>query len=191
MVALRPALWVALAATSLLASPSERATHAQRSSGNDLLRAVWNRNVREARSLIERGANVNYIGPLYASGLPPQGHTPDRQSTTALHLACEGRSLILVKLLLVHHAHINAQDQDGNTPLHAATDEGCVQIAQLLLDRGANYSVKNRYGYTPLMLTDRPEQPATAEASEAISRMIRRTMRRDEARAKHPTRPRT
>ena len=44
----------------------------------------------------------------------------------------------LVKLLLSHHAEVNAKDQNMGTPLHQAVGEGMHEIASLLLSAHAN-----------------------------------------------------
>ena len=59
----------------------------------------------------------------------------DNSKATALHHACKGGNIEVVKELLEksNHWDINCQTETGDTPLHIACDEGNADIAALLL----------------------------------------------------------
>jgi ankyrin repeat protein len=70
---------------------------------------------------------------------------------TALHYASElldDNPSALMRVLLDHHADINAQDKYGNTPLFYADTSPAIKT---LLSRGANVNAQNIGNSTPLM----------------------------------------
>ena len=54
-----------------------------------------------------------------------------------------------VKLLLEHHADVNAANADGETALHYAA-LSLDPVVRLLAEHGANLEAKDRQGRTPL-----------------------------------------
>ena len=52
---------------------------------------------------------------------------------TALHVACQGNSVEIVKLLLKKKADVNPQDRNGWTPLHCGASYGSLDVLELLL----------------------------------------------------------
>lgn len=107
--------------------------------------------------LISHGADVNIWpennqgnSPLYhavangwleiAESFIAQGGDVNNGPQPALHIAVEGHSLEMAKLLLDAGAQINAQDEQGNTPLQFAFATGKLEIAKLLISRGADVS---------------------------------------------------
>jgi len=57
----------------------------------------------------------------------------------------------MVKLLLDHHALVNARElESGATPLYNAASLGREDVVQVLLDRGADVNLTNKAGATPL-----------------------------------------
>lgn len=52
---------------------------------------------------------------------------------TALHVACQGNFVEIVKLLLKKKADVNTQDRNGWTPLHCGASYGSLDVLELLL----------------------------------------------------------
>ncbi|KAL5964290.1 Ankyrin-3, partial [Taenia solium] len=70
----------------------------------------------------------------------------------ALHLASKEGHLPVVRLLLDHHATIDAKTNRGNTALHIASLAGRSEIVRLLVERGADVNAKSQNGFTPLYM---------------------------------------
>ncbi len=101
-----------------------------------LLLATKNNNLSKVRSLIDKGANVNFVGP--------DGKTP-------LHFAADNRNIEMVKLLLAKGANVNAADSTGYTPLHFAAVVGDTEVVKLLLAApGIDVNAANSTGKTTL-----------------------------------------
>ncbi|MHB9037925.1 MAG: ankyrin repeat domain-containing protein [Armatimonadota bacterium] len=71
---------------------------------------------------------------------------------TPLHFAAYNGHLDVARVLIRHHANVNAPDSAGRTPLHEACEQGHIDIARLLVDNGALASSKDNSGKTPLDL---------------------------------------
>ena len=102
--------------------------------------AVCYGNAEGAQLLLERGASVHVrnmwktlLHQVLESGFPFWGHYFD-----------------LMRLLLVHGAEVNSQDDGLWTPLHLASCKGLLKVAELLLELGANVRMRNNDGRTPL-----------------------------------------
>ncbi len=57
---------------------------------------------------------------------------------------------MIVKLLLVAKASVNAADKDGSTPLYEASGSGYTEVAKLLLAAQADVNAVGQNGVTPL-----------------------------------------
>eukprot|EP00250_Pteridium_aquilinum_P015414 c22565_g4_i2 orf=1921-3243(-) len=62
----------------------------------------------------------------------------DYDNRTALHVAAFFNRLKVARILLNHHAAINAQDRWGNSPLADAENEGHHDMAELLKEQGGH-----------------------------------------------------
>jgi ankyrin repeat protein len=82
--------------------------------------------------LIERDADVNKTG------------------WSPLHYAATGGHLEIIRLLLDHHAYIDAASPNGSTPLMMAAMYGTPAVVKVLLDAGADVAIKNSLGLTAL-----------------------------------------
>jgi ankyrin repeat protein len=91
--------------------------------GDQLRDAAINGNVHKVRELIAKGANVN----------DPDEEFGDRPLHRA---AMEGRTEA-ARILLEHHADVNAADNLGSRPLHWAAEGGYMDLVGLLLEKGA------------------------------------------------------
>jgi ankyrin repeat protein len=71
---------------------------------------------------------------------------------TILHMACWGKQIVLVGILIERNADVNARGCYGWTPLHYAVHEGrqiSIVLVQILLEAGANPLIKDDKGFTP------------------------------------------
>jgi ankyrin repeat protein len=91
------------------------------------------------------------IAPLLAAGADIGAR--DARGYTALILATYNGQEGTARLLLDHHAAIDAGDgARGNTALHGVAFKGYPAIARMLIDAGADVNCRNRSGQTALML---------------------------------------
>ncbi len=95
-----------------------------------LMLAALHGHLRLAEQLIARGADVNKTG------------------WTPLHYAATGGHVDLIRLLLEHHAYIDAESPNGTTPLMMAAYYGNPAVTLLLLEEGADPALKNQKGLT-------------------------------------------
>ncbi len=95
------------------------------------------------KRLIERKAEVNKPGwaPLHYA---------------ATH--AEPVSVEVVRLLLEHHAYIDAESPNKTTPLMMAARYGSPEVVRLLLEEGADPTLKNEQGLTALDFAARAER---------------------------------
>lgn len=117
----------AMKVAKLLLAHPRLAVDAQAPNGNTaLMMAAYQKNKAAVQALLEKGAQVN------------------RPGFTALHYAAAAGDLDIMKLLLEHHAYIDAESPTGTTPLMLAAQEGQEAAVQLLLQEGADASLKDR-----------------------------------------------
>jgi len=108
-----------------------------------------------ATRLIEREAEVNKPGwaPLHYAATDAGGQAP-----------------AMVRLLLEHHAYIDAESPNGTTPLMMAAHYGSPTVVKILLEEGADPSIKNQQGLTAIDFARRANR---AEVVEIIAAFIR------------------
>jgi ankyrin repeat protein len=102
-----------------------------------------------AKRLIERKAEVNKPG------------------WTPLHYAAthaEPVSVEITRLLLEHHAYIDAASPNRTTPLMMAAHYGHPDVVKLLLEEGADASLKNEKGLSAVDFARGANRPAVAAA---------------------------
>jgi ankyrin repeat protein len=105
-----------------------------------LLNVVRVGNVKMARLLLDRGADVN----VRVTG-------EDRR--TCLHAACLSGSVRMVRFLLENGADPNASTcTDLRTPLHWAALEGHLKVTKILVKFGANVTARDKFGLRPIKL---------------------------------------
>ena len=118
---------------------------------NALMLAALKGQERLVERLIGRGAEVNKPG------------------WTPLHYAATGGHARIVRLLIEHHAFLDAESPNGTTPLMMAAQYGSTEAVRLLLEEGALPELKNQRGLTALdfaRLGSRPD--AIALLTEAL-----------------------
>lgn len=108
-----------------------------------------------ATQLIARKAEVNKTGwtPLHYAAT----HAGD--SSTAM-----------VRLLLEHHAYIDAESPNKTTPLMMAAQYGTPGVVKLLLEEGADPLLKNQLGLSAIDFAQRADRQASADIIAAFVR---------------------
>lgn len=112
-----------------------------------LMIAALKGHLAQAQHLIERRAEVNKPG------------------WTPLHYAASNEaaaSIAMVRLLLEHHAYIDAESPNRTTPLMMAAHYGNQAVVQLLLEEGADSTVKNEMGLSAIDFAHRAGRTETA-----------------------------
>ena len=95
----------------------------QKELNNGLLDASQEGNLEQAKSLLDRGANVN---------------AEDVYKWTPLHNAAWNGHTEVVKLLLDRGANVNAENDVKRLPLYKAARMGHTEVAKLLILNGAD-----------------------------------------------------
>ena len=117
-----------------------------------LMIAALNGQLDLAVRLIERGADVN-----------KPGWTPLHYASTRGHLA-------MMRLLLEHHAYIDAESPNGTTPLMMAAHYGTTDAVKLLLQDGADPMPRNQQNMTAI---DFAQRAGRNDVVELIAAAIR------------------
>lgn len=122
-------------AAFLLDQPLVEVEARNRNGESPLMMAVLKGHLDLARSLIARKAEVNKPGwaPLHYA------------ATNADPVSVE-----LVRLLLEHHAYIDAESPNRTTPLMMAAQYGLPEVVRLLLEEGADPTLRNEQNLTAL-----------------------------------------
>jgi ankyrin repeat protein len=69
---------------------------------------------------------------------------------TPLHYAATSGHLDVIRLLVEHHAYVDASSPNGSTPLMMAAMYGTIEAVKLLLAEGADPQIKNALGLTAI-----------------------------------------
>ena len=142
-------------AAFLIAQPAVKVESRSRTDETPLMLAAIKGRLEIARRLIERGAEVNKPG------------------WTPLHYAAthaEEASAPMVRLLLEHHAYIDAASPNGTTPLMMAAHYGHPSVVRLLLEEGADPLLKNQQGMTAIDFANRAQR---TESGDLIAAFVR------------------
>ena len=98
---------------------------------NPLINSVYDEKIREVRSLIARGSDVNAKDEGY-------------YSRTALHVAVNENNLEILRILLNAGADVNALDEEGNTPLMLLDEQTSEEIVKLLVRYGTKLDIQSK-----------------------------------------------
>jgi ankyrin repeat protein len=74
-----------------------------------------------------------------------------QDGNTALHLAVKRQSVDLVKIVLMHSANPNLENESNQTPLHEAVEGRHDEIVQILVENKADVNIRDN-GNTALHL---------------------------------------
>jgi uncharacterized protein len=120
-----------------------------------LMMAALKGHLPQAQRLIRRGAEVNKPGwtPLHYAASNPEPFSRE-----------------LVRLLLEHHAYIDAESPNRSTPLMMAAHYGHPTVVQTLLEAGADPLVRNEQGLTAIDFARRAGRTDVAAAIAAAVR---------------------
>lgn len=144
------------AVSSYLLSESKVQVEARTSKDESpLMMAALKGRLEAARRLIERKAEVNKTG------------------WTPLHYAATNagdESVAMVRLLLEHHAYIDAESPNRTTPLMMAAHYGNPGVVKLLLQEGADPLLKNQQGLSAIDFANRAQRGESAEIIAAFVR---------------------
>jgi ankyrin repeat protein len=120
-----------------------------------LMMAALKGNLEAARRLIARQAEVN-----------KPGWAPLHYAATNTDVV----SLSMVRLLLEHHAYIDAESPNGTTPLMMAAHYGHPSVVKLLLEEGADPLLKNQQGLSAIDFANRAQR---ADVANIIAAQVR------------------
>jgi ankyrin repeat protein len=138
-----------------------------------LLEAADREDMREVRSLVAEGADVNaanrfgvtplslacrdgngeMVELLLNAGADAKGKLKGRE--TVLMTASRTGSLECVKLLVDHGAEMDAKEARGQTAMMWAAAEGHAEVVSYLIGEGADFRTKLGGGFTPLLFAVR------------------------------------
>lgn len=143
------------AALYLLGQQRVQVEHRNAKGESPLMMAAFKGKPELVRRLIERQAEVNKPGwaPLHYAATHPGEN-----------------SVAVVRLLLEHHAYIDAESPNRSTPLMMAAHYGHPRVVRLLLEEGADPLLKNEQGLSAIDFARRADR---ADAAEAIAAAIR------------------
>lgn len=142
-----PGLYTALqegslkAAAVLLDSPKLKAESRNAADESPLMMAALKGQLDVVKRLIALDADVNKPG------------------WTPLHYAATNGHTDIIRLLLEHHAFIDAQSPNGTTPLMMAASYGSPEAVKLLLESGADFSLRNQKQMTAMDFAKQASRP--------------------------------
>ncbi|MDB5754515.1 MAG: hypothetical protein JWR56_943 [Massilia sp.] len=114
-----------------------------------LMMASFKHNVPLVKAMLAKGAIVN------------------RPGYTALHFSAASGDDEITKILLDHHAYIDAEAAAKYTPLMIAAREGQESTVRLLLQEGADAALKNSESLNAAQIAERADKPLIAAAIKA------------------------
>lgn len=153
-----PGLYVALqegsmkVASVLLESPKLKAESRNASDESPLMMASLKGQLDVVKRLIALDADVNKPG------------------WTPLHYAATNGHTDVIRLLLEHHAFIDAQSPNGTTPLMMAASYGSPEAVKLLLESGADFTMRNQKQMTAMDFAKNAARPDAIDLLQQAER---------------------
>lgn len=138
--------------TLLLKSPEIQVNVHAANGDTPLMLAAYKGKLAAVQALLDKHAQVNQPG------------------WTALHYAAAVGHADIVRLLLEHHAYIDAASPNRTTPLMMAARDGHAACVTLLLDEGADATLRNEAGLTALDFAREHQHRAVADMLRAHGR---------------------
>ncbi|KLJ11354.1 hypothetical protein EMPG_13377 [Blastomyces silverae] len=114
-----------------------------------IVRASQSGAILEVENLIKAGADIETCDVT--------------TGRNALAVAAHCNKANIVRLLIYHHAKLDAQDAQLSTPLHLAASRGHTHILQLLLEEDAGVDLKDANGRTAFMVAANAGHPEAAK----------------------------
>lgn len=139
-------------AETLIRWPNTRVEVRTSTDESPLMFAALDGQLDLAGLLISRGADVNKPG------------------WAPLHYAATRGHLGVMRLLLEHHAYIDASSPNGTTPLMMAAFYGTPSAVKLLLEAGADPMLKNEQSMTAIDFAHRNQRQDSADIIAAFVR---------------------
>ena len=140
------------AAEAILASPKVDVEARTKEDESPLMLAALKGHREIAEKLVAKGADVNKTG------------------WAPLHYAATHGHIEIIRLLLEHHAYIDAESPNGSTPLMMAAGYGTASAVKLLLEEGADPMIANKQGLTAITFAQRANRTESAEIIAAFVR---------------------
>ena len=140
------------AAEAILASPKVDVEARTKEDESPLMLAALKGQREIAEKLVAKGADVNKTG------------------WAPLHYAATHGHIEIIRLLLEHHAYIDAESPNGSTPLMMAAGYGTASAVKLLLEEGADPLIANKQGLTAITFAQRANRTESAEIIAAFVR---------------------
>lgn len=133
----------------LLAQPGLKLELNAPNGNTALMMAAFKHNKAAVLALLAKGAIVN------------------RPGYTALHFAAAAGDDEITRILLEHHAYIDAEAPARYTPLMMAAREGQESTVRVLLEAGADATLKNTEALTAAQIAARADKPLIVAAITA------------------------
>jgi uncharacterized protein len=140
------------AAEALLAAPKVNVEFRSPQDESPLMLAALKGHLDIAKKLIALDADVNKPG------------------WAPLHYAATNGHVEMMRLLLEHHAYIDAESPNGSTPLMMAAGYGTPGAVKLLLEEGADPLLKNQQGLGAIDFANRANRKESADLIAAFVR---------------------
>ena len=117
-------------------------------------------NAGAVQVLLHHGVNIEARGR--------EGKTALRcavEGKTSFRCAVEGNHELVIQLLLLNGADLEARDESEQTPLHFVAQKGLNDTLRDLLQKGANIEARDKWGLTPLCI-------AASKGQDGITRIL-------------------